>query len=95
VLSLNVTRDLESDLIGGLFGCNLDQDNVVPNDNGTFLDLVFTNAPVNVSVAGADSPLLKLERHHRLKCGFTVANFRLCQLELSVICSGWLAVQQL
>jgi hypothetical protein len=38
---------------------------VVPNDNGTFLDLVFTNAPVDVSVPCADSPLLKLDRHHR------------------------------
>jgi hypothetical protein len=38
----------------------------VPNDNGTFLDLVFMNAPVDVSVACADSPLFKLDRrHHR------------------------------
>jgi hypothetical protein len=43
----------------------LDQVNVVPNNNGTFLDLVFTNAPVDVSVALSDSPLLKLYRHHR------------------------------
>jgi hypothetical protein len=56
VLSLNVTTDLESDLIGGLFGCNIDQVNVVPNDNGTFLDLVFTNAPVDVSVACCTVP---------------------------------------
>jgi hypothetical protein len=60
-----VTTDLESDLVGSFFGCDLDQVNVVPNDNGTFLDLVFTNAPVDVSVAFADSPLLKLDRHHR------------------------------
>jgi hypothetical protein len=39
---------------------------VVPNDDGTFLDLVFTNASVDVSVACADSPLLKLDRHHRV-----------------------------
>jgi hypothetical protein len=44
VLPLNVTTNLESDLNGGLFGYDLDQVNVVPNDNGTFLDLVFTNA---------------------------------------------------
>jgi hypothetical protein len=38
----------------------------VSNNNGTFLDVVFTNAPVDVSVACADSsPLLKLDRHHR------------------------------
>jgi hypothetical protein len=46
VLPLNLTTDLESILIGGLFGCNLDQFNVVPNDNVTVLDLVFMNAPV-------------------------------------------------
>jgi hypothetical protein len=47
------------------FGCDLDQVNVVLNDNRTFLDLVFTNAPVDFSVACADSSLLKLDRHHR------------------------------
>jgi hypothetical protein len=51
MLSLNVTTDLESDLIGGLLGCDLNQVNVVPNDSGTFLDLVFTSAPVDDSVA--------------------------------------------
>jgi hypothetical protein len=65
VLPLYVTTDLESDLIWGLFGCNLDQVNVVPHGNGTFLDLVFANAPVFVSVACAASPLLKVDRHHR------------------------------
>jgi hypothetical protein len=65
VLPLNVTTDLESDLVGGLIECNLDQVNVALNDNGTFLDLVFTNAPVDVSVACADSPLLKMDCHHR------------------------------
>jgi hypothetical protein len=29
------------------------------------MKLVFTNAPVDVSAACADSPLLKLYRHHR------------------------------
>jgi hypothetical protein len=62
VLPFNVTTDLISDLIDGLFGCDVDQVSVVPNDNGTFLDLVFTNASVDVSVACADSPLLKLDR---------------------------------
>jgi hypothetical protein len=46
-----------------LFGCDLDQVNVVPNDNGTFFDLMFINAPV--SVVCADAPVLKLGRHHR------------------------------
>jgi hypothetical protein len=52
-----VKTDLESNLIDGLFGCDLDQANVVPNDNVTFLDLVFTNASVEVSVAYVDSPV--------------------------------------
>jgi hypothetical protein len=39
----NLTTELESDLIGGFIGCDLDQANVVPNGNGTFLDLVFMN----------------------------------------------------
>jgi hypothetical protein len=59
-MPLYVTTDQESDLFGGLFQYNLDQANVVPNDNGTFLDLAFTNAPVDVSVVWADSSLLKL-----------------------------------
>jgi hypothetical protein len=57
-LPLNVT-DLVSDLIGGLFGCDLDQVNEVSSDNDSFLDLMFTNAPVDVFVACTDSPLLK------------------------------------
>jgi hypothetical protein len=60
VLPLNVTTDLESDLVSGFVGCDLDQVNVVHNDSGTFLDLMFTNAPVD------DSPLLKLDRYHRV-----------------------------
>jgi hypothetical protein len=56
-----VTTDLECDFIGGLFGCDLDQVIVLPHDNDTFLDLVLPNAPVDVSVAFADSPLLKLD----------------------------------
>jgi hypothetical protein len=38
VLPLNGTTDLESDLIGVLFGCDFDQVNEVPNDNSIFLD---------------------------------------------------------
>jgi hypothetical protein len=49
MIPLNVTSDLESDLIGGLFGCDLDQINKRPNENGTFLDLVYTNVPVDMA----------------------------------------------
>jgi hypothetical protein len=41
MMPLNVTSDLESDLISGLFGCDLGQINEKLNKNGTFLDLVF------------------------------------------------------
>jgi hypothetical protein len=61
MISLNVTSDLESDVIAGLFGCDLDQINERPNKNGTFLDLVYTN----MAVEGAETPLLKLVRHHK------------------------------
>jgi hypothetical protein len=48
-----------------LFGCDLDHLNERPNENGTFLDLVFTNVPVYMAVEGAETPLLKLDRHHK------------------------------
>jgi hypothetical protein len=48
-----------------LFGCDLDQINESPNENGTFLDLVFTKVPVDMAVEGAETPLLKLGRHHK------------------------------
>jgi hypothetical protein len=65
VIPLNVTSDLESDLIGGLLGCELDQINERPNENGTLLDLVFKSIPVNRAVGVAETPLLKLSRHHK------------------------------
>jgi hypothetical protein len=65
MMPLNVTSDLETDLIGGLFGCDLDQKNERPNKNFTFLDVVFTNVPVNMAVEGAETPLLKLDRLHK------------------------------
>jgi hypothetical protein len=58
---LNVTSDFES----GLFGCDLDQINERPNENDTFSDLVFMNAPVNMAVESAETPLFKLDRHHK------------------------------
>jgi hypothetical protein len=35
------------------------------NIKGTFLDLLFTNVPVDIAVQGANTPLLKLTRHHK------------------------------
>jgi hypothetical protein len=68
MIPLNVTSGLKSDLIGGLFGCDLDQINERPNKNGTFLDLLFTNVPVDMAVEGAETPLLKLDHHHTDRC---------------------------
>jgi hypothetical protein len=65
MISLNLTSDLESELIGDLFGCVLDQINERPIKNGTFLELVFTNVPVNMAVESAETPLLKLDRHQK------------------------------
>jgi hypothetical protein len=53
VMLSNVTTDLESDLIGGLFECDLNQANAVPNDKNTFLNLMLTNTPVEVDVSVA------------------------------------------
>jgi hypothetical protein len=52
MMPLNATSDLESDLIGGLYGCDSDH-------------LVFTNVPVDMAVEGAQTPLLNLNRHHK------------------------------
>jgi hypothetical protein len=52
----------------------------VPNDNGTFSDLVFTNA----YVACADSPLFKLDRrHHR---AYEI-EMRICSCEFEAMVS--------
>jgi hypothetical protein len=88
VIPLNLTADLKSGLIGGLLGCDQDQANVVPNDNETFFDLRFMNAPVDVSVASADSPLLNwtviTTRRMRTKCKFVVATLKLWKVELAL-----------
>jgi hypothetical protein len=91
-----VTADLESDLIGVLFGYDLDQVNVVPNDNGTFLNLVFTNGPVDVTVVCADFPLLKLDRHHKTyEIKIRVCCYEFEAMESRTQRSGWLTVRQL
>jgi hypothetical protein len=54
MIPLNVTLDLESDLIGDLVGCDLVQINERPKENGTFS-----------AVEGYEAPLFKLDRHHK------------------------------
>jgi hypothetical protein len=55
MMPLNVTSDLESDVIGGVFGCDLKQINERPNEKSTFLDLVFANVSVDMAVEGAEA----------------------------------------
>jgi hypothetical protein len=38
---------------------------MVLNRKSTFLNLVFKNVPVDVFITCAESPLLKLDRHHK------------------------------
>jgi hypothetical protein len=61
----SITTDLESDLIEGMLCCDLSQINSTPNQNGTFLDLVFSNLITDITVEICESPLLGLGRHHR------------------------------
>jgi hypothetical protein len=57
--------DLESDLIEGMLCCDLGQINSIPNQNGTFLDLIFSNASTDITVEICESPLLGFDRYHR------------------------------
>jgi hypothetical protein len=45
-----------------LFGCDLDQINARSNENGSFSDL---GVLVDMAVGVAETPLLKLDRHHK------------------------------
>jgi hypothetical protein len=92
MISLNVRSELENDLIGGLFGCDVDQINEKPNENGTFLDLVFTNVPVDMAFKSAKTPLLKLNRHHKeskSKCESAAVNLRLWRVVSNATGSNW------
>jgi hypothetical protein len=63
--TVNVTTDLESDLIEGLLSCDLGQIIAISNRYGMFLDSAFSNAGVDVAMWTCESRLLKLDRHHR------------------------------
>jgi hypothetical protein len=66
VIPLNVTSDLESYLIGGLFGCDLDQINERPNENGRcqFYETVWSCFERHVSTrySGCEQKLLWITR---------------------------------
>jgi hypothetical protein len=46
------------------------------------LDLVFTNDPVNMAVEGAETPMLKLGRHHKA-----------CEIEMQICCCKFEAME--
>jgi hypothetical protein len=50
LLPMGITTDLESDLIEGMLCCDLGQINSIPNQNDTFLDLIFSNASTDIAV---------------------------------------------
>jgi hypothetical protein len=76
---MGITTDLESDLIEGMLCCDLGQINSIPNQNGTFLDLIFSNAGTDITVEIGESPLLGLDRHHRAY--ELLVDVRLCKFE--------------
>jgi hypothetical protein len=64
LLPMYITTDLESDLIEGMLCCNMGQINSIPTVDGSFLDLIFSNASTDITVEICESPLLGLGRHH-------------------------------
>jgi hypothetical protein len=77
LLSLGITTDLDSDLIEGMLCCDLGQINSNPNQNGTFLGLIFSNASTDITV------LLGLGRHHRTY--ELLVDVRLCKFEATSV----------
>jgi hypothetical protein len=65
LLPMGITTDLESDLIEGMLCCDLDQINLTPNQNGTFLDLIFSKASTDIAIEICETPLFVFDRHHR------------------------------
>jgi hypothetical protein len=49
-MPVNVTTDLKSNLIEGLLNCDLEQINAFNNQYGRFLNLVFSNAVIDVAM---------------------------------------------
>jgi hypothetical protein len=55
LLPMGITTDLESDLIEGMLCCDLSQINSIPNQNGSLLDLIFSNASTVIIRLSLDS----------------------------------------
>jgi hypothetical protein len=64
MLPIGITTDLEYDLIEVMLCCDLGQINSIPNQNGTFLELIFSHAGTDITVEICESPLLGFDRHH-------------------------------
>lgn len=62
LLPSNILSSGDSELIYTLLGAGLLQLNDVKNEQGNFLDLVFSTDPDNVSISKADVPLSKVDR---------------------------------
>jgi hypothetical protein len=68
-----------------LFGCDLEQINERPNENDTFLDLVFTNVPLDMAVEDAEAPLLNLDRRHK---AYEI-EMQICSCKIEVMEGVW------
>jgi hypothetical protein len=62
LMAVNVTTDLESDLIEGMLSCDMGQINAILNQYGKFS--FFSHAIVDLAMWTCESPL-QLDRHHR------------------------------
>jgi hypothetical protein len=82
LLPMGITTDLESDLIEGMFCCNLGQINSIPNQNGTFLDLIFSNPSTDITVEICVSLFLGLDHHRAYEL---LVDVQLCKFEATSI----------
>jgi hypothetical protein len=62
-----------------MFCCDLGQINSIPNQNGTFLDLIFSNPITEITIEFCESPFLRLDRHQRAY--ELLVGVRLCEFE--------------
>jgi hypothetical protein len=60
----NVTSARESIIVDSMADFGIGQVNSIPNQCDVDLDLIFFNNPSMLRVSEAETPLLKLDRHH-------------------------------
>jgi hypothetical protein len=51
-------------IVDGMADCDMGKVNSIPNQYDVYLDLIFFNNPLMLRVSEAETPLLKLNRHH-------------------------------